>query len=120
MLLLLLLVLFVLAIVLETYMPTSSYDTLVPVQMWAVASHECHMSLILTRSDVLFLLDVYFAVVLCAVLLLCRAHCVALVTGEGFGYPKGIRISYAASMEDLDEALGEVSSKPFSCTKWTK
>lgn len=37
-----------------------------------------------------------------------RAHCVALVTGDGFGYPKGIRISYAASMEDIDEALGEV------------
>ena len=32
----------------------------------------------------------------------------ALVTGDGFGYPKGIRISYAASMEDIDEALGEV------------
>nr|AIT70214.1 aspartate aminotransferase [Desmarestia viridis] len=40
-------------------------------------------------------------------LYLLRAHSVALVTGEGFGYPKGIRISYAASMEDLAEALGE-------------
>eukprot|EP00903_Cladosiphon_okamuranus_P005828 g5769.t1 len=40
-------------------------------------------------------------------LYLLRAHCVALVTGDGFGYPKGIRISYAASMEDIDEALGE-------------
>lgn len=37
-----------------------------------------------------------------------RAHGVALVTGEGFGYSNGIRISYAASMEELDEALGEV------------
>ncbi|CAM9285261.1 unnamed protein product [Ectocarpus sp. 12 AP-2014] len=40
-------------------------------------------------------------------LYLLRAHSVALVTGDGFGYPKGIRISYAASMEDIDEALGE-------------
>lgn len=30
------------------------------------------------------------------------------MTGEGFGYANGIRISYAASMEDLEEALGEV------------
>ncbi len=33
------------------------------------------------------------------------------MTGDGFGYPKGIRISYAASMEDIDEALGEVSER---------
>lgn len=32
----------------------------------------------------------------------------ALVSGEGFGYPKGIRLSYAASMEAIAEALGEV------------
>lgn len=38
----------------------------------------------------------------------------ALVTGDGFGYPKGIRISYAASMEDIDEALGEVIHRCFS------
>lgn len=43
-----------------------------------------------------------------------RAHCVALVTGEGFGYPKGIRISYAASMGELEEALGEVRRKTWA------
>lgn len=32
----------------------------------------------------------------------------ALVTGDGFGYSKCIRISYAASMGEIDEALAEV------------
>nr|AIT70231.1 aspartate aminotransferase [Saccharina sculpera] len=41
-------------------------------------------------------------------LYLLRVHSVALVTGEGFGYPKGIRLSYAASMEAITEALGEL------------
>ncbi|CAM9638269.1 unnamed protein product, partial [Discosporangium mesarthrocarpum] len=41
-------------------------------------------------------------------LYLLRAHSIALVTGEGFGCPNGVRISYAASMEDLTEALSEV------------
>ncbi|CAM9869274.1 unnamed protein product [Scytosiphon promiscuus] len=40
-------------------------------------------------------------------LYLLRAHSVALVTGDGFGYSKCIRISYAASMEEIDEALAE-------------
>ncbi|CAM9860766.1 unnamed protein product [Pylaiella littoralis] len=40
-------------------------------------------------------------------LYLLREYKVALVTGDGFGYPRGIRISYAASMEEIDEALGE-------------
>lgn len=47
-----------------------------------------------------------------------RAHSVALVTGDGFGYPKGIRISYAASMEDIDEALGEVRAKESYVCVW--
>nr|AIT70205.1 aspartate aminotransferase [Undaria pinnatifida] len=41
-------------------------------------------------------------------LYLLRVHSVAVVTGEGFGYPKGIRLSYAASMEIITEALAEL------------
>ena len=33
---------------------------------------------------------------------------VALVPGEAFGGPSGIRISYAASMSDLEEAMGRL------------
>eukprot|EP00953_Heterococcus_sp_UTEX-ZZ885_P040754 20821-Heterococcus_DN1.PRE.1 len=48
------------------------------------------------------------ATTLCLYLL--RAHKVALVTGEGFGYPKGVRLSYATSMEDLTTALDQFES----------
>ena len=37
------------------------------------------------------------------------AH-VALVPGEGFGAPKGLRISYAASMDDLREAADRLDA----------
>ena len=32
----------------------------------------------------------------------------ALVPGEAFGEPSGLRLSYAASMDNLDEALGRI------------
>ena len=35
---------------------------------------------------------------------------VALVTGNAFGSPKCIRISYAASMEELKEAIGRIKN----------
>ncbi|KAG5176607.1 aspartate aminotransferase, partial [Tribonema minus] len=41
-------------------------------------------------------------------LYLLRAHKVALVTGEGFGYFNGVRLSYATSMHDLTLALNEL------------
>jgi aspartate aminotransferase len=38
-------------------------------------------------------------------------HChVALVPGQAFGDPNGVRISYAASMEDLDEAMRRIEA----------
>ena len=39
---------------------------------------------------------------------LLEEHDVALVPGEAFGEPSGLRLSYAASMEHLDEALGRI------------
>ena len=39
---------------------------------------------------------------------LLEEHDVALVPGEAFGDPSGVRISYAASMADLEEALRRV------------
>lgn len=39
---------------------------------------------------------------------LLEEHDVALVPGEAFGDPDGLRLSYAASMEDLDEALRRI------------
>ncbi|CAM9578139.1 unnamed protein product [Ascophyllum nodosum] len=41
-------------------------------------------------------------------LYLLRVHRVALVSGEGFGYSRGVRISYAASVEEIGEALGQL------------
>ena len=45
---------------------------------------------------------------------LCRylleAHDVALVPGNAFGEPAGLRISYAASMEDLEEAMRRIEA----------
>ena len=37
-------------------------------------------------------------------------HDVALVPGQAFGEPRGIRISYAASMENLSEALNRIKN----------
>ncbi|MDZ4701309.1 MAG: pyridoxal phosphate-dependent aminotransferase [Rhodothermales bacterium] len=37
-------------------------------------------------------------------------HLVALVPGSGFGDPEGIRISYAASMSDLQEAMRRIKA----------
>ncbi len=45
---------------------------------------------------------------LCMYLL--EEHHVALVAGDGFGFPNGLRISYAASMSDLKEATKRISS----------
>ena len=39
---------------------------------------------------------------------LLEEHDVALVPGEAFGEPSGLRLSYAAAMDDLDEALGRI------------
>ena len=39
---------------------------------------------------------------------LLEEHYVALVPGQAFGGPGGIRLSYAASMADLEEAIGRV------------
>ena len=39
---------------------------------------------------------------------LLEEHDVALVPGEAFGEPGGLRLSYAASMDNLDEALGRI------------
>ncbi|CAN0008655.1 unnamed protein product, partial [Phaeothamnion confervicola] len=38
---------------------------------------------------------------------LLKEHKVALVAGDGFGCPMGVRISYATSMEDLEYAMDE-------------
>ena len=40
---------------------------------------------------------------------LLEEHHVALVPGEGFGAPFGARISYAASMDDLNEAMRRIA-----------
>lgn len=40
---------------------------------------------------------------------LLEEHDVALVPGAAFGAPKGVRISYAASMENLEEALRRIT-----------
>ncbi|MEM7548885.1 MAG: pyridoxal phosphate-dependent aminotransferase [Bacteroidota bacterium] len=42
-----------------------------------------------------------------AMLLLEKAH-VSVVSGEAFGEPNAVRISYAASMEDLEEAISRI------------
>jgi aspartate aminotransferase/aspartate/glutamate/aspartate-prephenate aminotransferase len=39
---------------------------------------------------------------------LLEEHHVALVPGTAFGAPRGLRISYASSMEDLETALGRI------------
>lgn len=39
---------------------------------------------------------------------LLEEHDVALVPGEAFGEPSGLRLSYAVSMENLDEALNRI------------
>jgi aspartate aminotransferase len=39
---------------------------------------------------------------------LLEEHDVALVPGEAFGAPDGIRISYAAAMSELEEAMGRI------------
>jgi aspartate/methionine/tyrosine aminotransferase len=44
-----------------------------------------------------------------AMYLLEEAH-VAVVAGEAFGDPNGIRISYAASMEDLEKAMDRIEN----------
>jgi len=43
-------------------------------------------------------------------LYLLEEHYVALVHGDAFGDPEGLRISYAASMDDLEEALRRIKS----------
>ncbi|MEM6336620.1 MAG: aminotransferase class I/II-fold pyridoxal phosphate-dependent enzyme, partial [Bacteroidota bacterium] len=43
---------------------------------------------------------------LCTYLL--ERHYVALVPGDAFGSPPGVRLSYAASMENLQEALRRI------------
>lgn len=45
---------------------------------------------------------------LCMYLL--EQHHVALVPGEAFGAPKGLRISYASSMDDLETALDRIAT----------
>lgn len=42
-------------------------------------------------------------------LYLLESHGVAVVPGDAFGEPNGIRLSYAASMEDLSEAINRIS-----------
>ncbi len=39
---------------------------------------------------------------------LLERHNVALVAGDAFGAPSGFRVSYAASMKDLEEALRRI------------
>ncbi|HMB90639.1 MAG TPA: aminotransferase class I/II-fold pyridoxal phosphate-dependent enzyme, partial [Rhodothermales bacterium] len=39
---------------------------------------------------------------------LLEEHDVALVPGDAFGGPDGLRLSYAASMEDLETALDRI------------
>ena len=63
-----------------------------------------HMSLCV-RIHTLIHVQIDGPTSLCLYLL--RVHKVALVTGEGFGYSKGVRISYATSMKDLTFALDE-------------
>ena len=41
---------------------------------------------------------------------LLEEHDVALVPGHAFGGPDGVRLSYAASMSDLDEALNRIEA----------
>jgi aspartate aminotransferase/aspartate/glutamate/aspartate-prephenate aminotransferase len=41
-------------------------------------------------------------------LYLLESHYVALVPGEAFGGPDGLRISYAAAMDDLQEAMSRI------------
>ena len=41
---------------------------------------------------------------------LLEAHDVALVPGHAFGAPGGVRISYAASMEDLEKAMDRIEA----------
>ncbi|MEX0747955.1 MAG: aminotransferase class I/II-fold pyridoxal phosphate-dependent enzyme, partial [Rhodothermales bacterium] len=41
---------------------------------------------------------------------LLEEHHVALVPGDAFGAPDGLRISYAASMKDLQEAMHRVEA----------
>ena len=43
-------------------------------------------------------------------LYLMEDHNVALVPGDAFGAPRGMRISYAASMDDLREAARRVAN----------
>jgi aspartate aminotransferase/aspartate/glutamate/aspartate-prephenate aminotransferase len=41
---------------------------------------------------------------------LLEEHDVALVPGPAFGEPKGLRLSYASSMEDLETALDRIET----------
>ena len=41
---------------------------------------------------------------------LLEEHNVALVPGHAFGGPDGVRLSYAASMDDLEEALNRIEA----------
>lgn len=51
---------------------------------------------------------------------LLEKHLVALVPGDAFGDEKGLRISYAASLENLGKALDRLESafRPDNFTRW--